>query len=105
MSHECRENIVQHSPMIRAIIVRHSCDCRKYVLITHSVRNVNMVAMTHFCRQNVSQISLKIVANCSHPSEILTDINIKDQLPIFYRIYFLDEISLLMFLMSFSLIF
>ena len=27
--------------------------------------------MSYFCRQNVSQISLKIVANCSHPSEIL----------------------------------
>ena len=30
-----------------------------------------MVAMSYFCRQKVSQISLKIVANCSHPSEIL----------------------------------
>ena len=30
-----------------------------------------MVAMSHFCRQNVSQISLQIVANCLHPSEIL----------------------------------
>ena len=30
-----------------------------------------MVAMSYFCRQNVSQISLKIVVNCSHPSEIL----------------------------------
>ena len=30
-----------------------------------------MVAMSYFCRQNMSQISLKIVANCSHPSEIL----------------------------------
>ena len=30
-----------------------------------------MVAMSYFCRQNVSQISLEIVANCSHPSEIL----------------------------------
>ena len=27
--------------------------------------------MSYFCRQNVSQISLEIVANCSHPSEIL----------------------------------
>ena len=34
-------------------------------------RNVIMVAMSYFCRQNVSQISLEIVANCSHPSEIL----------------------------------
>ena len=32
---------------------------------------MKMVAMSHFCRQNVSQISLQIVANCSHPSEIL----------------------------------
>ena len=30
-----------------------------------------MVAMSYFCRQNVSQISLEIVANCLHPSEIL----------------------------------
>ena len=30
-----------------------------------------MVAMSYFCRQNMSQISLKIVVNCSHPSEIL----------------------------------
>ena len=30
-----------------------------------------MVAMSYFCRQNVSQISLEIVANCSHSSEIL----------------------------------
>ena len=30
-----------------------------------------MVAMSYFCRQNVSQISLEIVANRSHPSEIL----------------------------------
>ena len=30
-----------------------------------------MVAMSYFCRQNVSQISLEIVANGSHPSELL----------------------------------
>ena len=30
-----------------------------------------MVAMSYFCRQKLSQISLEIVANCSHPSEIL----------------------------------
>ena len=34
-------------------------------------RNVIMVAMSNFCCQNVSQISLEIVVNCSHPSEIL----------------------------------
>ena len=34
-------------------------------------RNVIMVAMSYFCRQNLSQISLEIVVNCSHPSEIL----------------------------------
>ena len=71
MSTECRENVVQHSPMIRAIIVRQSCDRRKYVLITiWCDRNVKMVAMSHFCRQNMSQISLEIIAYCSHPSEI-----------------------------------
>ena len=30
-----------------------------------------MVAKSYFCRQNLSQISFEIVANCSHPSEIL----------------------------------
>ena len=30
-----------------------------------------MVEMSYFCRQSVSQIGLKIVANCSHPNEIL----------------------------------
>ena len=30
-----------------------------------------MIAMSYFCRQNVSQISLEIFVNCSHPSEIL----------------------------------
>ena len=30
-----------------------------------------MVAISYFCRQNMSQISLEIVVNCSHPSEIL----------------------------------
>ena len=71
VSRECRENVVQHSPMIRAIIVLHSCNCRRYVLFTlRSDRNVKMVAMSHFCRQDVSQICLEIVANCSHPSEI-----------------------------------
>ena len=34
-------------------------------------RNVIMLAMSYFCRQNVSQISLELVVNCSHPSEIL----------------------------------
>ena len=37
MSNECCANVVQHLPMNRAIIVRHSCDCRKYVLNTHLV--------------------------------------------------------------------
>ena len=72
MSHECRANIVKHSPMIRATIVRHSYDCLKYVFSPiRRDRNVIMVAMSYFCHQNVSQISLEIVVNCSHPSEIL----------------------------------
>ena len=50
---------------IRATVANMSyspirCDC-----------NVIMVAMSYFCRQNVSQISLEIVVNCSHASEIL----------------------------------
>ena len=33
---------------------------------------MKMVAMSYFCRtEYVSQISLEVVANCSHPSEIL----------------------------------
>ena len=36
-SHECCANVVKHSPIIRATIVRHSCDCRKYVLFTYLV--------------------------------------------------------------------
>ena len=62
---ECLANVVKHSPMIRATVANMSyspirCD-----------RNVIMVAMSYFCRQNVSQISLEIVVNCSHPSEIV----------------------------------
>ena len=39
-----------------------------------------MVAMSYFCRQNMSQISLEIVVNCSHPSEILALVlKLKDQ--------------------------
>ena len=34
---ECLANVARMSSMIRATIVRHSCDCRKYVLITLSV--------------------------------------------------------------------
>ena len=39
-------------------------------------RNVIMVAMSYFCRQNMSQISLEIVVNCSHPSEILALVHV-----------------------------
>ena len=72
MSHEYRANVVKHSPMIR----HQSYDIRATVAnMSYSPfwcdRNVIVVAMSYFCRQNVSQISLEIVANCSHPSEIL----------------------------------
>ena len=65
MSPECRETFANDSYDIRATVANMSlspirCD-----------RNVIMVEKSYFCRQNVSQISLKIVANCSHPSEIL----------------------------------
>ena len=64
MSRDCRETLRQ-SYDFRATVANMSyspirCD-----------RNVIMVAMSYFCRQNVSQISLEIVVNCSHPSEIL----------------------------------
>ena len=62
---ECRETFANDSCDIRATVANMSyspirCD-----------RNVIMVAMSYFCRQNMSQISLEIVVNCSHPSEIL----------------------------------
>ena len=68
VSRECRANVetfVNDSCGIRATVANMSyspirCD-----------RNVVMVAMSYFCRQNGSQISLEIVVNCSHPSEIL----------------------------------
>ena len=65
MSIECRETFAIDSCDIRATVANMSysrirCD-----------RNVIMVAMSYFCRQNMSQISLEIVVNCSHPSEIL----------------------------------
>ena len=41
-----------------------------------------MVAMSYFCRQNMSQISLEIVVNCSHPSEILVTFILVDFFPI-----------------------
>ena len=41
LSRQCLENVVQHSPMIRAIIVRHSCDCRWYVLYPYSTQATN----------------------------------------------------------------
>ena len=62
MSHECRENVVQHSPMI---IVRHSCDCRKYVLITLSV----WLQCENGC--NVAFLSPKLVSNWSRNSRQL----------------------------------
>ena len=76
VSHECHANVVKHSLMIRATTVRHFNDIRATVAnMSYSpIRcdpNVIMVAMSYFCRQNVSQISLEIVTNCSHPSEIL----------------------------------
>ena len=38
-----------------------------------------MVAMSYFCRQNESQISLEIVVNCSDPSEILALLTINNR--------------------------
>ena len=37
VSRECRTNVARMSWNIRQWFVRHSCDCRKYVLITRSV--------------------------------------------------------------------
>ena len=76
VSRECRTNIAQMSWNIRQWFVRQSHDIRATVAnMSYSPircdRNVIMVAMSYFCRQNVSQIRLEIVVNCSHPSEIL----------------------------------
>ena len=68
VSRECRETFANDSSDDRTTVANMSyspirCD-----------RNVIMVAMSYFCRQNVSQISLEIVVNCSHPSEILDSV-------------------------------
>ena len=76
VSRECRTNVARMSWNIRQWFVRQSYDIRATVANMSYApircdRNVIMVAMSYFCRQNVSQISLEIVVNCSHPSEIL----------------------------------
>ena len=63
---ECRETFANDSCDNRTTFVRQSQIC-----LNHPFGEVLMVAMSYFFRQNVSQISLEIVANCSHPSEIL----------------------------------
>ena len=75
MSRECRETFANDSCDSRTTFVRQSYDIRATVAnISYSPircdRNVIMLAMSYFCRQNVSQISLELVVNCSHPSEI-----------------------------------
>ena len=65
MSRECRETFANDSCDNRTTFVRLSYSPIRFD------RNVIMVAMSYFCRQNGSQISLEIVVNCSHPSEIL----------------------------------
>ena len=67
-------NVARMSRECHATFVNDSCDNRTTFVRLLQIRcdsNVKLVAMSHFCRQNVSQISLAIVANCSHPSEIL----------------------------------
>ena len=73
---ECLANVARMSWNTRQWFVRQSYDIRATVANTsyspiQCDRNVIMVAMSYFCRQNLSQISLEIVVNCSHPSEIL----------------------------------
>ena len=73
---ECLANVARMSWNIRQWFVRQSYDIRATIAnLSYSPiqcdRNVTMVAMLYFCRQNVSQISLEIVINSSHPSEIL----------------------------------
>ena len=65
MSRDCRETVANDS-----------CDNRTtFKSPIRCIRNVIMVAMSYFCRKNMSQISLEIVANCSHPREILALVN------------------------------
>ena len=76
VSSECRTNVARMSWNIRQWFVRQSYDIRATVAnMSYSHircdRNVIMVAISYFCRQNMPQISLEIVVNCSHPSEIL----------------------------------
>ena len=72
VSREYRTNVVKHSPIICATIVDiRATDANMSYSHIRCDRNVIMVAMSYFCRQNGSQISLEIVVNCSHPSEIL----------------------------------
>ena len=55
-----------------------------------------MVAMSYFCRQNVSQISLEIVANWSHPSEILALVSkVKSRLYMLVCLYTCQDATLL----------
>ena len=61
-------NVVKHSPMIRATVVRHSCDCRKYVLIKHSVWPLcdygwNVVFLSPKRVSNWSRNSRKLLAS------------------------------------------
>ena len=72
---ECLANVARRSRECRETFANESCDNRTTFVrlsqICRCDRNVIMVAMSYICRQNVSQISLEIVVNCSHPSEIL----------------------------------
>ena len=77
---ECLANVTRMSRECRETFANDSCDSRTtFVRLSENMsyspvrcdRNVIMVAMSYFCHQNGSQISLEIVVNCSHPSEIL----------------------------------
>ena len=69
---ECLANVARMSLKCREAFANGLCDNRTtFVRLSQIMsyspiqcdRNVNMVAMSYFCRQNVSQISLEIVAN------------------------------------------
>ena len=76
---ECLANVARITRECRETFANDSCDNRTtFVRLSQMSyspircdRNVIMVSKSYFCSQNVSQISLEIVVNCAHPSEIL----------------------------------
>ena len=69
MSRECRETFANDSCDNLTTFVRLSQICLNHLFGVTAM--LLWLQCRYFCHQNVSQISLEIVANCSHHSEIL----------------------------------